>query len=128
MPATINYYHRRRSVTLSTKQLMLLILQVRERSLVEFRKWISSQPHLLGCCDGGIRLNDGECSLSTSFLLRFLRINKFNIPKASAMLDSYVKMKCNYPQWYKGLGELESETWLELVCKFNNAFLHKQNL
>lgn len=92
--------------------------QNRERSLDLIRAWVSSQEHLKGCCrdDAKLRLNDPECKYARMFLLRFLRVNKFSMRKATSMLDSYIKMRCDYPHWYQGLGNWESDSrFMELI-------------
>ena len=70
-----------------------------------------------GCCrnDANLRLDQPQSEYGNSILLRFLRVNKFSIRKATAMLDSYIKMRCDFPQWYKGLGNWEEERFMELV-------------
>ncbi len=60
-------------------------------ALRDMRSWVSSQPHLRG-----VRTDD-------SFLLRFLRFQKWRTPDARNVLDKYVQMRANHPEWFSRL-------------------------
>jgi hypothetical protein len=63
------------------------------------------------------------------FLLRFLRVNKFSMRKATSMLDSYIKMRCDYPHWYQGLGNWESDSrFMELVIILTLVYSYNMQL
>ena len=96
---------------------VIYFLQIRESSLEEMRTWVSHQEILKGCCrnDAKLKLDDADSKYASNFLLRFLRMNKFNIPKATSMLSSYIKMRWDYPHWYQGLGETHNVKFIELV-------------
>ena len=96
---------------------VIYFLQIRESSLEEMRNWVSHQETLKGCCrnDAKLKLDDPDSEYASNFLLRFLRMNKFNIPKATSMLSSYIKMRWDYPHWYQGLGETHNAKFIELV-------------
>ena len=96
---------------------VIYFLQIRESSLEEMRTWVSHQEILKGCCrnDAKLKLDDADSKYASNFLLRFLRMNKFNIPKATSMLSSYIKMRWDYPHWYQGLGETNNAKFIELV-------------
>ena len=96
---------------------VIYFLQIRESSLEEMRTWVSHQEILKGCCrnDAKLKLDDPDSKYASNFLLRFLRMNKFNIPKATSMLSSYIKMRWDYPHWYQGLGETHNVKFIELV-------------
>jgi hypothetical protein len=91
--------------------------QIRESSLEEMRNWVSHQETLKGCCrnNAKLKLDDPDSKYASNFLLRFLRMNKFNIPKATSMLSSYIKMRWDYPHWYQGLGETHNVKFIELI-------------
>ena len=97
-------------------------MQIRDRSLELIREWVAKQQHLKGCCrpEARLRLDDPKCDYATSFLLRFLRVNKFSIKKSTSMMESYIKMKNDYPHWYRGLGDWENEQFMELVSQTLN--------
>ena len=98
---------------------LLFLLQIRERSLKLIREWVASQQHLKGCCrpEARLKLDDPKCDYAKSFLLRFLRVNKFSIKKSTSMMESYIRMKNDYPHWYQGLGDWENEQFMELVIR-----------
>ncbi len=64
---------------------------VQSSAVPELRQWLLSQPHLRG-----VRADD-------SFLLRFLRFQKFRSHDAQAVLDKYVHMRTAHPEWFRGL-------------------------
>jgi len=55
------------------------------------RRWLRSQPHLIGVPD------------TDNFLLRFLRHQKFRTEDARAALDRYVLARSAHPEWFAGL-------------------------
>ena len=65
--------------------------KVRKKALAEVRKWIKSQPHFR------------RARLDSNFILRFLRMQKFEIKEACEILDKYMTMRCQYPAWFQNL-------------------------
>ena len=94
--------------------------QLRQTSLKEIRTWILEQPHLRGCCrdECPIRLDKASVD-SDNFLLRFLRVKKFNIKKASKMMDRYRTMRCANPHWFMNLDPTANKHVQELVSIFS---------
>jgi len=64
---------------------------VRQQSLNQMREWIKKDPFIKQCRTDG------------NFLLRFLRIKKFNISATCEMLYKYLSLSQVYPQWYRNL-------------------------
>jgi len=101
--------------------------QVRDTQLRRLRKLISTSPqfrHCLRASDelngggvcGGLQLDDEEDEQALRFLLRFLRVNKFNVAKSALMLENFLKMRAADPAWHMGLGDMNHlEKALELV-------------
>ena len=91
--------------------------QIRQKSLEKFRVLISESPLLKHLTRPEIRLNlvqQGE--ESDSFLLRFLRLNKFNPKWSTEMMESHLRMKAETPSWFTGLGSVDGiEKALELL-------------
>ena len=94
----------------------------REKSLDQIRELICQKPHLKGCCNekASMRLDDPRCVHGTRFLLRFLRLYKFDVEKALHQMESYLKMKWDFPQWYTELEPKKDERFLELL---ENGFI-----
>lgn len=65
--------------------------KVRKKALAEVRKWIRSQPHIK------------RARLDSNFILRFLRMQKFEIKESCEILDKYLTMRCQYPTWFQNL-------------------------
>jgi len=65
--------------------------KVRKKALAEVRKWIKSQPHFK------------RARLDANFILRFLRMQKFEIKQSCEILDKYMTMRCQYPSWFQNL-------------------------
>merc|ERR1712025_1282952 len=65
--------------------------KVRKKALAEVRKWIKSQPHFR------------KARLDSNFILRFLRMQKFEIKESCEILDKYMTMRCQYPAWFQNL-------------------------
>ena len=67
-----------------------------------------------------MRLDDPKCKHGTRFLLRFLRLHRFDEQKALAQMESYLKMKWEFPQWHTDLEPKEGKRFLELL---ENGFI-----
>lgn len=65
--------------------------QVQDEFLQSLRSWIKSQPHLK------------NIQLDANFLLRFLRMQKFSLPKTQMVLDKYIDMRVQHPNWFQNL-------------------------
>lgn len=65
--------------------------QVRERSLAEMRDWVRHNRHIL------------TCRQDANFLLRFLRMKKYRIPDAQAVLLKYLRMRQKEPHLFHRL-------------------------
>ena len=65
--------------------------QIRENHLRQFREWIDKHPRIR------------RCQTDDRFLLRFLRVRKFNFPAACETLESYLTMRETHPHWCKNL-------------------------
>jgi hypothetical protein len=63
----------------------------RRKALTEVRQWIKSQPHIK------------KVRLDSNFLLRFLRMQKFEVPEACSILDKYLTMRWQHPSWFQNL-------------------------
>jgi len=65
--------------------------KVRKKALIEVRKWIKSQTHLK------------RARIDSNFILRFLRMQKFEIKESCEILEKYLTMRCQYPSWFQNL-------------------------
>ena len=65
--------------------------KTRKKALAEVRKWIKSQPHFR------------RARLDSNFILRFLRMQKFEIKESCEILDKYMTMRYQYPAWFQNL-------------------------
>lgn len=65
--------------------------KTRKRALRELRDWLKSQPHISGCRS------------DNSFLLRFLRMKKFEVSDTIKVLDKYLKIRTQNPNWFTQL-------------------------
>lgn len=63
----------------------------RKKALSEVRKWIKSQPHIR------------KVRLDANFLLRFLRMQKFEVKESCEILDKYLTMRWQHPNWFQNL-------------------------
>lgn len=61
------------------------------QSVLEIRQWLLTQTHL-----SNVRTDD-------SFILRFLRFQKFRLGDTKAVIDKYVHMRDRHPEWFRGL-------------------------
>ena len=59
--------------------------KTRKRALRELRDWLKAQPHISGC------------RTDNNFLLRFLRMKKFESAETIKVLDKYLKMRSQNP-------------------------------
>ena len=96
--------------------------ETREKSLNQIRELITQKQHLKGCCNkkASMRLDDPNCVHGTRFLLRFLRLYKFDVEKAMHQMESYLKMKWDFPQWHTELEPKKDARFLELL---ENGFI-----
>jgi len=65
--------------------------KVRKKALAEVRKWVRSQPHIK------------RARLDSNFILRFLRMQKFEIKESCEILDKYLTMRGQFPAWFQNL-------------------------
>ena len=110
------------------------IFQIRTRSLRQLRSWLVNQPHLSAM----EKRND-------KFLLRFLRSQKFDVPRTEKVLEKYMAMRTENPEWFiqldpkapelvklvRKLGRIESGSNKRLVyypkySKLNQFYLQRQ--
>merc|ERR1712061_271859 len=63
----------------------------RRKALAEMRAWIKTTPGI------------NHCRTDNSFLLRFLRMQKFDIKESQNILEKYLTMRCQYPAWFQNL-------------------------
>ena len=65
----------------------------RKIALKELREWVIAQETKLSCTR----------DISDEFLLRFLRVQKFDVKKAAVVLDNYIQFRSNCPNWFDEL-------------------------
>jgi len=65
--------------------------KLRKKALAEVRKWVKAQPHFR------------RARLDSNFLLRFLRMQKFEVKESCEILDKYLTMRCQFPSWFQNL-------------------------
>lgn len=70
----------------------------RKHCLRDLRQWLKTQPQLV------------NCPTDSSFLLRFLRFQKFQMPETQAVIDKYVHMRTHHPEWFHNLDARDSKT------------------
>jgi len=63
----------------------------RKKALTDIRKWIKNQSHIR------------RTRLDANFILRFLRMQKFDIQESCTILDKYLTMRGQYPAWFQNL-------------------------
>ena len=63
----------------------------RKKALRDMRDYIKSSAHFQ------------NCRTDSSFLLRFLRWQKFKVQDAQTVLDKYIKMRTQHPNWFQNL-------------------------
>ena len=63
----------------------------RKKALADIRKWIKNQSHIR------------RTRLDSNFILRFLRMQKFDIQESCSILDKYLTMRGQYPAWFQNL-------------------------
>merc|ERR1712242_688289 len=59
----------------------------RKKALADIRKWIKNQSHIR------------RTRLDSNFILRFLRMQKFDSQESCTILDKYLTMRGQYPTW-----------------------------
>jgi len=74
----------------------------RRKALVEMRRWIKSQAHIK------------KVRLDANFLLRFLRMQKFEVKESCDILDKYLTMRRQHPAWFQNL-DCRDEKLSELI-------------
>ena len=79
--------------------------KLRKKALADVRKWIKSQPHIR------------RARLDSSFILRFLRMQKFDIKESCEILEKYLTMRGQFPAWFQNLD-----------CRVSAAYLIKSQL
>ena len=65
--------------------------KLRKKALADVRKWIKNQPHLR------------RTRTDANFILRFLRMQKFDIKESCEILEKYLTMRVQYPAWFQNL-------------------------
>lgn len=65
--------------------------KLRKKALNDIRKWIKNQSHIR------------RTRLDSNFILRFLRMQKFDIKESCEILDKYLTMRGQYPAWFQNL-------------------------
>jgi len=65
--------------------------KVRKKALAEVRKWVRGQPHIK------------RARLDSNFILRFLRMQKFEMKETCEILDKYLTMRGQFPSWFQNL-------------------------
>jgi hypothetical protein len=65
--------------------------KIRKRALRELRAWLKAQNHISGC------------RTDSNFLLRFLRMKKFEVGDTTHVLDKYLRMRSANPGWFASL-------------------------
>lgn len=65
--------------------------RTRKRALYEVRKWLKAQTHIK------------HVRTDANFILRFLRMQKFEIKESCEILDKYLTMRCQHPSWFQNL-------------------------
>merc|ERR1712079_699494 len=63
----------------------------RKKALADIRKWIKNQSHIR------------RTRLDSNFILRFLRMQKFDIKESCEILEKYLTMRGQYPAWFQNL-------------------------
>ena len=65
--------------------------KLRKKAIADVRKWIKSQTHFR------------RARLDCSFILRFLRMQKFDTKESCEILDKYLTMRVQHPSWFQNL-------------------------
>ena len=65
--------------------------KLRKKALNDIRKWIKNQSHIR------------RTRLDSNFILRFLRMQKFDIKESCEILEKYLTMRGQYPAWFQNL-------------------------
>lgn len=76
--------------------------EVRSQALTQLREWISKDPRIVGC------------RTDAPFLLRFLRVKKFNVKSTHTLIVRYLTNRQVYPTWFREL-DVESPRLHELL-------------
>merc|ERR1712020_69792 len=63
----------------------------RKKALADIRKWIKNQSHIR------------RTRLDSNFILRFLRMQKFDVKESCSILEKYLTMRGQYPAWFQNL-------------------------
>lgn len=71
--------------------------KTRKRTLRELRDWLKNQAHI-----SNVRTDN-------SFLLRFLRLKKFEMADSIKVLDKYLRMRTQNPNWFANLDIREAK-------------------
>eukprot|EP00094_Tigriopus_californicus_P006055 TCALIF_05831-PA protein Name:"Similar to clvs2 Clavesin-2 (Danio rerio)" AED:0.50 eAED:0.64 QI:0/0/0/1/1/1/2/138/131 len=81
----------------------------REKGLQTMRQRIGEWPELT------------QCPTDSVFLLRFLRSQKFDVDKSMKVLERFIQMRDENPDWFKKLDPTEPHI-AELVSIFDSKF------
>ncbi|XP_053686839.1 clavesin-1-like [Sabethes cyaneus] len=71
--------------------------EIRQQSLAQMREWIAKHPYI------------SKCRTDSLFLLRFLRMRKFSIPKTQETLERYLAMRQAFPHWFQKLDPMDAD-------------------
>ena len=85
--------------------------KLRKKALADVRKWIKSQPHIR------------RARLDSSFILRFLRMQKFDIKESCEILEKYLTMRGQFPAWFQNLDCRVSSAAIKMEQKKNMSQL-----
>ena len=86
--------------------------QIREKSLAEMKLWLAtnadhirvSSASLLASGTASEIVEEAEVASNLDldkFLLRFLRAQKFDVKRAEAMMENYLRLRRQKPQWFQ---------------------------
>lgn len=88
--------------------------EVREKALTQLRALIHNDSRII------------DCRMDSNFLLRFLRIKKFNVPATHSMIYRHLKNRQLQPQWFLNIDVLDRE--LEELLELGTLIIpHKRD-
>ena len=67
-------------------------------SLNETRQWLNNNESI--STSSSIFQHSKSLAFSDNFLLRFLRVQKFDVSKACKMLEKYLILRTEHPEWF----------------------------
>ena len=84
--------------------------KLRKKAIADVRKWIKSQSHFR------------RARLDASFILRFLRMQKFDTKESCEILDKYLTMRVQHPTWFQNL-DCRVRVRMRGLIQFRNSML-----